>query len=375
MQRNAGGYSGTVTDTFRTLFISRKYPPSKGGMETAAVNLYERLAEVRPVKLVKFGWSNKMLPVSMALLLVRGLWHAASRSTDVVVIQDGVLAPVGRIIGALTRKPVVVIIHGLEVTHTGSVHRALMRWSLPHAALLVAVSENTKRLIAEQYPTARVTVVPNGVSDEFYVERSRAELDTAVAALAGLPVERVATSTILLTVGRLVPRKGVRWFTTNVIPSLPERFLYLVVGVGNERAGIEEAIVDASLADRVMLLGAVPGEGLLDIYNRADVFVMPNVPVEADVEGFGLVALEASSTGTPVVASNIDGIPDAVRSPGNGVLVAAADAEAYEAAILAVDSSPEARARTRAFTLDNYSWAASARGFDAALTSVTSTRR
>lgn len=339
-------------------------------METAAANLYEHLAAIRPTKLVKFGWSNRVLPVSVALLLARGLWHAASRSTDVVVMQDGVLAPIGRIIGAVTRKPIVVIIHGLEVTHPGRVHRALMRWSLPHVARIVAVSENTRVLIEKQFPGAQVEVVPNGVADEFFSDAPRAELNPTVAQIANLSTERIADATVLLTVGRLVPRKGVRWFTANVMPNLPDRFIYLIVGVGNERSAIEAAITDASLSDRVRLLGPVTRDGLVDLYNRADVFVMPNVAVESDVEGFGLVALEASSTGTPVIASAIDGIPDAVHSPGNGLLVAPADADAYISALNSVELTAEARVRTRAFTIDNHSWAASARLFDVVLSGV-----
>jgi phosphatidylinositol alpha-1,6-mannosyltransferase len=131
--------------------------------------------------------------------------------------------------------------------------------------------------------------------------------------------------------------------------------VYLVVGAGPEREAIEAAIARADLGDHVRLLGRVPQSALNAVYSRADVFVMPNVPVEGDVEGFGIAALEASSTGTPVVAADVDGISDAVRA-GNGILVPAKDAVAFAKAVLATDSSPRARKAIRAFTLAEFSW-------------------
>lgn len=340
-------------------------------METAAVNLFEALAGIRDVTLIKTGWSNKLLPLSLVVLFARGLVAALSRATSVIIMQDGVLAPMGRVLGFISRKPVVVIIHGLEVTHTGAVHRALMRWSLPHVDLLVAVSDNTRQLIDVRFPGARTVVVPNGVRDDFWRDVQRSALDAVVGRLAGMPVERVAASTVLVTVGRLVARKGVRWFVGQVMPSLPDRFIYLVVGSGGEKTAIEAEIAANGLGDRVIMLGGIDRDDLLAIYNRADTFVMPNIPVENDVEGFGLVALEASSTGTPVVAADIDGIPDAVRSPGNGVLVAAHDTTGFLTAIQSVDASPAARAAVRDFTLTAYSWESSARALDKHLTALT----
>jgi glycosyltransferase involved in cell wall biosynthesis len=373
--------------TRHTIFVSRKYPPSRGGMESAAVNLWSALSQIRSARLVKFGLANRWLPVVLPMLFVRTLWNSRGGRTDAILLQDGVLAPWGVVLGRLTGRPVAVIVHGLEVTHTGGLHRRLMNWSLPKLDRIIAVSNNTARLVLEQYPRANVTVINNGVNDEFFVpanaEREGAEsADAALERITGVPAARLRSARILVTVGRLVPRKGVRWFVEGVLPLLAEPadtdtdtdYLYLVVGGGGERTAIEAATRATGQQANVALLGSIPTADLLTIYNRADVFVMPNVPVTGDVEGFGIVALEASSAGTPVVAADIDGISDAVRSPGNGRLVPAEDSTAFARAIRETDSSPRGRASVRQFTLDTFSWPSRAEDVSALLDEMVSAK-
>jgi phosphatidylinositol alpha-1,6-mannosyltransferase len=358
---------GRVNDTNITLFVSRKYPPSRGGMETAAVSLYSALEQQRGsrVELIKYGWPNRLLPLSVPLLFVRSLWHARGGRAANILLQDGVLAPMGVILGKLTRTPVVVIIHGLEVTHTGGALVRLMRWALPKMALLIAVSDNTAAEIRTRYPGLAVEVVRNGVGDAIESGHTHAENRAEVGRFLKLPDAELESTTLLLTVGRLVPRKGVAWFVREVLPILQadtvHRYLYFVVGTGAEHQAIADAAASAGVAESVQLLGGVEDAELRSLYGGTDVFVMPNVPVPNDVEGFGLVALEASSVGTPVVATAIDGIPDAVHDPGNGVLVPARDPEAFAAAIIALATTPPDRESVRRYTHENFSWSGSAR--------------
>lgn len=333
-------------------------------MESAAINLYTELARVRPTRLVKYGLSNRWLPLVLILLFSRGLWNGWFGRIDAIVLQDGVLGPLGRILQFMTRKPAIVIVHGLEVTHPGRVHRLLMDWSLPHIRQLVAVSRNTRDLITARYPEARVVVVNNGVLDIFGTDRSPSELDGALAEMTGEPIERVSLARIVITVGRLVRRKGVSWFIVEVLPrivaSTEDDVLYCVVGNGPERAAIERVIATSGFASQVRMLGSLDFDALVALYNRADAFVMPNIAVPGDVEGFGIVALEAAVAGVPVIATAIDGIPDAVHAGANGTLVQALDADAFARAVLAADSSELARKRIHEYTVQRFSWASSA---------------
>jgi phosphatidylinositol alpha-1,6-mannosyltransferase len=130
---------------------------------------------------------------------------------------------------------------------------------------------------------------------------------------------------VLLTVGRLVPRKG----HDTVLRALPELLRqvpeahYLVVGEGPERDKLEAYATELGLIDRVTFTGHVRDEALPSYYSAADLFVMVSRerPELGDIEGFGIVYLEASAAGRAVVAGRSGGVPDAVEDGISGILV------------------------------------------------------
>jgi len=134
---------------------------------------------------------------------------------------------------------------------------------------------------------------------------------------------------VLVSVGRLVRRKGVSWFVREVMPRLQPSYCYLIVGDGPEYGHVQEVLKQKNLRKRVLLLGKVSDEERNLILNASDIFIMPNIEVPGDVEGFGIVAIEAGSCGLPVIASNIQGIRDAVLDGKTGTLVEERDAEGY----------------------------------------------
>ncbi|MFC1948310.1 glycosyltransferase [Chloroflexota bacterium] len=96
------------------------------------------------------------------------------------------------------------------------------------------------------------------------------------------------------------------------------------------------------------------------LYNASDIFIMPNIPVKGDMEGFGLVTIEASSCGLPVVASRIEGIKDAIQNGENGMLVEPGNVQEYVSSIKKWLEYDELRNKfgrqARRFTLENYGW-------------------
>ncbi|MFC1826187.1 glycosyltransferase family 4 protein, partial [Thermodesulfobacteriota bacterium] len=159
--------------------------------------------------------------------------------------------------------------------------------------------------------------------------------------------------TVLLTVGRLVRRKGVAWFAEQVMPQLDNSYSYLIVGDGPEYKNIQAVLERNKLNDRVFLLGRVSDETLKMIYNASDIFIMPNITVPDDIEGFGIAAIEAGSCGLPVVASNIQGIQDAVLDGMTGHLVEERDADGFLAKIEKMDLKKES---VRSTVISKFDW-------------------
>ncbi|MEM9998405.1 MAG: glycosyltransferase family 4 protein, partial [Bacteroidota bacterium] len=125
------------------------------------------------------------------------------------------------------------------------------------------------------------------------------------------------------------------------------------------------AAAQAGVSDRLRLLGRVPEADLATLLRGADVFVMPNVQVEGDMEGFGVVMLEAGLCELPVVAAALEGIQDVVADAENGFLVPPEDPAAFAEQIRVLIRDRELRdllgERARAYVMASFSWPAVAR--------------
>lgn len=352
----------------KILFVTRKYPPSTGGMENAAYELYTALAAKHDVTLVKWGGANKALPVVYPWLFVQALVSALRKRPDVIYMQDGVMAPMGWLLRVLTGRPTVITIHGKEATYANPVYKILVPSFLRKQSAVVAVSNQTKMQAQQLLPGLEVEVIFNGVSDTFYQPNREESLHT-VAKVLGMDAQELKRYKILHTNGRLVRRKGVLWFVNEVMPKLVKSgqpVLYLVSGGGQDGELIKAAVAEHSLDQNVKLLGKVSGELLRALYNAADMFVMANIPVANDVEGFGLVALEAASCGTMVVASELEGIQDAIIDGKNGTLVPPQNADKYVEVITQEIAKPRLTRQTvRDYTLTNYAWTKAAEQYAA----------
>lgn len=345
-----------------TLFITRKYPPMKGGMEKVAIGLYSHMSKLCNVRLISYGGSQKFLPVVLPSFLFRAVWNLLIKKTDVVYLQDGLLSPLGVIL-KLSGKPVAITVHGLDITYKNFLYQYLIPKCIKRLDKIICISSATKgECIKRGIPDGKITVIPDGVSDEFYLNEDKAALREQLSKEIGLSLN---DKKILLSVGRLVERKGVHWFVENVIPKLLAKdrdFIYLIAGDGTMKDKIQNLLFQNKLENNVKMLGMVDDETLRLLYNTADVFVMPNIPVEGDMEGFGIVALEAASCGVPVVASRLEGIRDVVKDGRNGFLI-----EAYSAKRFVKDVNrllkKDRAINSRAFTLENYSWEGAAEAY------------
>jgi glycosyltransferase involved in cell wall biosynthesis len=327
-------------------------------MELFAYELSRSLAAKVDLRLVKWSGSGRLRAVLFALpyLLVRAKWELLRGGIDVIHVHDGVLAPIAYMLSRLFRKPYTVQIHGLDTTYKNPLFRAVVPAAVRRANIVFCISQATAEHLKQAgVEPGKIIVVPLAASDVLYGKADKKDLLTRL--------ELTSETPILLTVGRLIKRKGVAWFIDSVFPELIKRhpnLIYLVIGEGEDRPSIEAAIKQHRLEKNVRLLGRVDDDLRLAAYNGADVFVMPNINVPGDMEGFGLVLLEAALCARPVVAADTEGIKDAIQSGKNGVLVPVKDAAAFQAEISRFldgkDYAENFGKIARQFTLENYQW-------------------
>ncbi|MDB5178654.1 MAG: glycosyl transferase group 1 [Patescibacteria group bacterium] len=337
----------------RLLFITRAYPPSVGGMEQVSYNLAQALKEELPVEIIAYGGKRIGLLWFLPQAFFLALWKISRHGITHIHLGDAVLSPIGLALKILTRKKVSVTVHGLDVTYKNPLYRAVNLPSLRHLDNIICVSKHTLEQCTQRgVPASKCTVIPWGVDpQEFRVTASREDLE-------GITDMNLSNKKVLLTVGRLVKRKGVAWFIDQVMPILGPEYVYLIVGEGPERPAIEATITNHGLHDRVRLLGQLPDRERTVLYNTSDIFIMPNIPLPGDMEGFGTVAIEASVAGMPVVGSNLEGVKDAVIDGETGWLASPQSPADY---IMCIGKARDTnRLRVARITEQKFNWRATA---------------
>jgi phosphatidylinositol alpha-1,6-mannosyltransferase len=355
----------------RLLFVSHSLPPegreadNLGGMQRVAVDLHDTLAahggaEVRTLVL-RSAWSERAYrtPLFLASALRRIRQMARAREIDVVLFSSMLTATLTVPLRQVLRRnriAAAAIVNGLDATTPAWPYPLLVRRTFEALDLVMPISHATgDACIARGLDPAKSKVVSLGIR----ADRFRLQDDRAHARSRG-SVPQPDPKLILCSVGRLVPRKGVAWFVSQVMPRLPDDVVYLVAGEGPDRRRIEAAIAEHNLSTRVKLLGSISDQELETLYCGSDLFVMPNVPVSNDMEGFGLVMLEAGLCGLPTIASALEGITDVVREGENGHLVSSLDADAFRSAIVRYYNDPSlltsASSRAREYTLSRFGW-------------------
>ncbi len=192
------------------------------------------------------------------------------------------------------------------------------------SARLLSNSENTASIVRQTVgdSIAPIGVVYPGVSDDFFGE---------------VPERRTNGPLELLTVSRLVTstvRKNVEG-VIRAVALLPEEIVarYLIIGSGDDCTRLEELARSLALGDRVRFLGSLDRDAIIAAYGSADLFVMASKATEHDVEGFGIVYLEASATGLPVLCSRAGGATEAVHEGENGLIIDGAEPDDIAAGV------------------------------------------
>jgi phosphatidylinositol alpha-1,6-mannosyltransferase len=255
------------------------------------------------------------------------------------------------------------IVHGRDVTMKFKPYQRLVPLVFDALDAILPVSRATGDACeARGLDPSKMYVVPKGVEVNRFrklADRTGSRADLLVR--FGDRLEPVPHDGLLLcSVGRQVKRKGFVWFVDRVLPLLPEDVHYWLAGDGPESESIAEAARQRGIGHRIGLLGRVAETDLELLYSAADLFIMPNVPVAGDMEGFGVVMLEAGISGLPTIGSRLEGITDVIEEGENGHLVASGDAWSFSESIMRYYHDPDAltSARDRAVTYvaANFGW-------------------
>jgi phosphatidylinositol alpha-1,6-mannosyltransferase len=339
----------------KILFISRAYPPIVGGLENQNFEIGKWLGKIADVTIIANKRGKKFLPFFLPYAIIKSLFIA--HNFDAILLGDAVLSLVGyKIKFFYPKKPVICITHGLDLTFKNFIYQKLwVGWFLRKMDKLIAVGNETIEVgVQRGLDRNKFIFIPNGVDTEKFLEtHSREELEKMVG-------EKLENKKILLTTGRLARHKGIDWFLENVVPKLSDDIIYLVAGDGEKRKAIEKIIKAKGIEHKAKMLSKVSDDDLKILYNTSDLYIKPNIKVDGTMEGFGIVAIEAASCRLPVIASDLEGLKDAIKDGENGFLVESRDVEQFIQKIndlLADDKFRyEFGEKARQYVIDNFSW-------------------
>jgi glycosyltransferase involved in cell wall biosynthesis len=241
---------------------------------------------------------------------VRALAKARMEHFDLVICGHLNLLPAAP-------KDCVLLVYGVEAWKR-------RRVSLEKCRSIVAISAVTRdRLLGWSGYAGPTHLLPNAIHLEQYgIRAKRRDL-----------VERYALEgrRVLLTVGRLDAHERYKGFdeVLDVLRELPEDVVYMIAGGGNDFTRLQKKAHDLGVGKRVIFTGLFAEEDKPDLYNLADVYVMPSRG-----EGFGFVFLEALACGVPAIGSKIDGGREALRDGTLGLLVDPSNRDELRVAIL-----------------------------------------
>ena len=342
------------------LIITWNFPPRRGGMENLIAGLADGLRKnhclfvVTSFASVADGNEAVFRPRCSGLLpfffysLYRGSVLLA-RHPEIRVILGGsaLVTPVVFLLAKFFRRRSVVLVHGLDLVYPSMLyHLFWLRW-LRHCDRVVANSFYTASL-AERINLRKdaVQIIPPGI----YWDSIALPVGREEKRAMGLDGRKV-----LLFVGRLARRKGVGEFLqrsfARIVREVPEAY-FLIVGENPSHSlahhediasEIRRVVRGMTLESHVRMLGRLTDLELAKVYQISDLMVLPALATKGDVEGFGIVILEAAATGRPTVATRVGGIPDAIEDGRSGILVDPEESDRMSEAVVRLLRDDQAR--------------------------------
>lgn len=397
------------TRRMRILLVTRNLPPLIGGMERLNWHMAEELRKVAEVRVVGPQGSAAQAPAGIDVreASLKPLWKfllAAARIScrearqwrpDIVLAGSGLTAPLAYLAAHTCGARTAVYVHGLDIAVKHPAYRSLWLPAIRRMGCVIANSSATADLcrgvgidpgrVAIVHPGVELPSGSAGAADSpcaaFLPERDRgAGAGSAYCPDAFRAHHRLGTRSLLLSVGRLSTRKGLREFVSLALPRIvaarPDALL-VVIGDAPSLAlhaqaqtpsSIQATADAAGVGRNLLFLGTITDYGELGAaYRAADVHVFPVRDIPGDPEGFGMVAVEAAAHGLPTAAFATGGVVDAVAEGQSGRLVVPGDYAAFADAVLQILAGRDALRQPSMAFARRFAWPEFGRRVHAAL--------
>ena len=328
-----------------TLLITLDFWPNRGGVANYYYNLVKNFPKDNIFILTSAKKEDSNLRIYNQPLLYKLIWPhwlSALKTTiklikkhKVDILWAGDLLPSGTvvyIVHKLFKIPYFVSLHGLDIINSQkkSRKRKITKKILARAQFITVNSQCTKNLLKDLVgDQSKIKIVYPGVSEKFTELNEKKEKRL-------VNKYNLKGKKIILTTGRLVNRKN-QQLVIDVMRELVKNnpnLIYLIIGNGPQKKDYELRIKAYGLENNVKILSNIDNNELPYFYKLTDIFVMVSKTSAQDIEGFGIVYLEAGIFAKPVIASDQGGSPEAVLNEKTGLLIKENSGEDLKDAII-----------------------------------------
>ncbi|MGH8106578.1 MAG: glycosyltransferase family 4 protein, partial [Arenimonas sp.] len=336
------------------MLVTRNFPPLQGGMERLNQQLLISMSAKWRMVLCGPSGASKHVPdnVKVHESSVKPLWwfmlrtlclsvfKARKTNPALIIAGSGLTAPLVYLAAKLSGSRSVVYLHGLDLVVANKIYQLFWLPMIRRCNHVLVNSKNTAALAIERgVQENRIHLLSPGTD----IPMLDASLIDDFRANNGLGKAR-----ILLAVGRLTARKGLAEFVANCLPELvsayPDLMLVIIggeatdalnAGKRSEKNRIQQAADNAGVGHNIVFLGRCDDLALAAAYQAAEMHVFPVQDLPGDVEGFGMVAIEAAAHGLSTIAFATGGVSEAVANGLSGELIAPGDYRQFSKAVLA----------------------------------------
>lgn len=353
----------------KILYISHLHPPkgkplkSIGGMQNVSMQFVDAIRRRKDVEIdtiiMQASW--RFISVKTFFFLLSLLWRIPSKikkgKPDIVLFSSMVTAGVLPLLFKKPDVPFVTINHGQDVTLPFTPYQ----WYVPSVFKkldgVISVSTATRNAsIHRGMDPDKGVALSNGF--DMQALKQLPEKEEARRMIAKEFSLNLSGKKLLLSVGRQVKRKGHEWFLKEAFDKIESDIIYLIVGDGPEHENILKARENSDQKEKIVIVGKQPKSMLDACYSAADLFIMPNIPVDGDMEGFGIVLLEANRANVPAIAADLEGIKDVIEQGVNGYRIPHREADQFAQKIDYVleRELDDLSVKSKQYVQDNFSW-------------------
>ncbi|MAG16007.1 hypothetical protein CMO88_03020 [Candidatus Woesearchaeota archaeon] len=279
----------------------------------------------------KYWYARFLMPLLVISEIIYAFKIAKKAKVDAIhahwIVPQGFVAAV---VKKLTGIPYVVTAHAGDVF---PLKNKVLKWfgklALKNAAYCTVNSNATKQAVVD-VANVPIDIIPMGVDISAF---SPSKKDNA------LRKKYKVEGLLILTVGRMAEKKGFTYLISampKILKKLPQSKL-VIIGDGPKKESLIAQVKELKLENKVIFTGKVTHKELEKWYPTADVFALPSIVTKGgDTEGLGVVLLEAIASGTPVIGSDVGGIPDIIKHNKTGILVPQKDPDKLAGAIVRI---------------------------------------